>query len=171
MIEIARRFSGTPTMADISGLVFTVLGMSFEVASTIYSYAKEVKSAKLEIQQLSSELFALIGVLERMKTQQEQLSAGQFSDETNLFASKNNQGSLRKVLQELIEFLQDLHKSLMPPKSSFQAKLQKLKWPFKQSDTQKHLSRLERVKTYLMLSLMTDDKFASPRYGKSMRWN
>ena len=158
----------TLIMADISSLVLTVLGMSFEVASTIYSYAKEVKSAKLEIQQLSSELFALIGVLERMRTQQQQISAGQLSDETSVFASKDNQGSLRKVLQELIEFLQDLHKSLMPSKTSFQAKLQKLKWPFKQSETQKHLSRLERVKTYLMLSLMTDDMFASLGYGKSM---
>lgn len=51
------------TMADLSGIILTVLGVSFEVTSTIYTYAKDVKNASKDIQQLSNEIFALIGVL------------------------------------------------------------------------------------------------------------
>lgn len=146
-------------MADVSGLVLTVLGFSFEVASTIYSYAKDVKGAKNEIQQLSNEIFALIGVLERMKVQQSQTASGQSIDQSKVFAQEESQASLVKVLHESLEFLQELHKRLTVPKSRFQSKLQKLTWPLKESETSQHLQRLERVKTYMILSLMTDEVF------------
>lgn len=147
-------------MADISGIILTCLGLSFEVASTIYNYAKDVHDAKQDIQSLSNELFALIGVLERMKMQQghqEQLSSATLVDNRKAFARKENQPIIRQVLQQTIEFLQDLHARLVPPKSRFQARLQKLKWPFKEGETKRHLERLERVKSYLILSLMTDE--------------
>ena len=150
-------------MADISGLILTCLGLSFEVASTIYNYAKDVQHAKQDIQQFSNELFALIGVLERMKIQQEhqeQLSFGRLEFKLNAFARKENQPIHRQVLQQSIEFLQELHKRLVAPKSRFQVRVQKLKWPFKEGETKRHLERLERVKSYLILSLMTDQKFA-----------
>ena len=50
-------------MADLSSLIFTVLGVSFEVTSIIYTYAKDVKRASKDMQQLSNEIFALVGVL------------------------------------------------------------------------------------------------------------
>ncbi len=148
-------------MADVSGLVLTILGVSFQVASVIFSYVGDVKGAKGNIQQLSNELFALIGVLERMKMQQEQFSSGKSTDHSKAFAQESNQESLRQVLQQSLEFLQDLHKRLLAPKTRFQARIQKLKWPFEQSETTQHLQRLERIKTYLILSLMTDEMFAS----------
>lgn len=146
-------------MADISGVILTVLGLSFKVASIIYNYSRDVKGAKNEIQQLSSELFALIGVLERMKGQQEQLSSGIATDQSKAFVQEKSQESLRRVLQQSIEFLQDLHQRFETPKSRFQAKLQRLNWPFEESETKQHLQWLERVKSYLILSLMTDEMF------------
>lgn len=150
-----------PIMADISGLVLTVLGLSFKVASAIYSYSNDVKDAKGDIQQLSNEIFALIGVLEQLKVNQEQISTGKWTDHSKAFSQDSNRGSLRHVLQKSLEFLQDLHKRLESPKTRFKAKIQKLKWPFEQKETTQHLQRLERVKTYLILSLMTDEMFAS----------
>lgn len=150
-------------MADISGLILTCLGLSFEVASTIYNYAKDVQDAKQDIEQFSNELFALIGVLERMKMQQEQqeqICFGRPADSSKAFARKENQPIFRQVLQQSIEFLQELHKRLVAPKSRFQVRVQKLIWPFKDGETKRHLERLERVKSYLVLSLMTDEMFA-----------
>lgn len=150
-------------MADISGLVMTVLGFSFRVASAIYSYSSDVKDAKGDIQQLSNEIFALIGVLERLKVNQEQISTGKWKDHSKGFSHDSDRVSLRHVLQKSLEFLQDLLKRLEPPKTRFKAKIQKLKWPFEQKETTQHLQRLERVKTYLILSLMTDEMFAPIR--------
>lgn len=156
-------------MADISGLILTCVGLSFEVASAIYNYVKDVRDAKQEIQQLGNELFALIGVLERMKVQQEQqeqqelqgqLSFGGLAGNSKAIVQKDNQPILRQVLQQSIEFLRELHKPLVAPRSRFQVRVQKLKWPFKEGETDDHLKRLERVKSYLILSLMTDQMSA-----------
>lgn len=151
-------------MADVSGLALTVLGVAFEVASTIYKYAKQVDSAKHEIQQLSNELFALIGVLERIKMQQEEISSGKPTSGSNVLTQEDNQASLRKVMLESLEFLQELQDRLKIPKSRFQAKLQRLAWPLKEGEVKQHLQRLERVKTYMILSLMTDEVLESAVY-------
>lgn len=146
-------------MADVSSLILTVLGLSFNVATTLYSYAKDVKGARGDIQQLSNELFALIGVLQHLKMQQEstlvELSA------KHLLAEESNRPIVQEVLHECIEFLQELQQKLMVPKSRFQAKLQKMKWPFQRDEIRQHLQRLERVKTYFMLALMSDEMSAS----------
>ena len=146
-------------MADISGLILTVLGLSFTLASTLYSYAKDVKGARSDIQQLSNELFALIGVLQHLKMQQE----GQMAEkpDEHSFAGESNQPVFREVLQECVEFLQELQQKLMTPKSRFQAKIQKMKWPFQSDEIKQHLQRLERVKTYFMLALMSDEMLVS----------
>ena len=161
-------------MADISGLILTCLGLSFEVASTIYNYAKDVHNAKQEIQQFSNELFALIGVLERIKVQQEQqeqICFGRPADSSKAFAREENQPIFRQVLQQSIEFLQELHERLVAPKSRLQVRVQKLKWPFKEGETKRHLERLERVKSYLVLSLMTDEMFAIIRSSRCLSTN
>lgn len=50
-------------MADVSGLIIAVITVSFKVTSKIWSYCKDVKNAPKEIEMLSSEIFALGGVL------------------------------------------------------------------------------------------------------------
>ena len=146
-------------MADISGLILTVLGLSFNLASTLYTYAHDVKGARGDIKALSNELFALIGVFQHLKMQQE----GQVPEKIDeqLFAEEPNQPIFREVLQECIEFLQELQQKLMTPKSRFQAKIQKMKWPFQSDEIKQHLQRLERAKTYFMLALMSDEMSSS----------
>ncbi len=161
---------------DVSGLVVTGLGICFEIASTLYSYGIQVKGARRDIQNLSNELFGLIGALEHLKTQQEDqiiyeanpLQPPPYSesgekdrktDDNNQQAStrKSHQANISLVLQQTVEFLQELQKSLKMPKTRLGAAVQRLKWPLRESEVKDHLVRLERVKTYFVLSLVTDD--------------
>ena len=161
---------------DISGLVATSLGICFEVASTLYSYGKQVKGARKDIQNLTNELFGLIGALEHLKVQQEQQpfpdtqslqppayeeidSVPSKTDRSRVdgSTSSNSQENFVSVLKQTVEFLQELQQSLIEPKSRFNAALHLMKWPLRESEVQRHLSRLERVKTYFILSLVAGE--------------
>ena len=159
---------------DISGLVVTSLGICFEVASTLYSYGKQVKGARKDIQNLSNELFGLIGALEHLKIQQEHKTTQESSllpplnyEDIDIAQTKTNagDGSADKTLQENVysvlrqtfEFLQELQQSLREPKGRLNATLHLMKWPLRESEVQRHLGRLERVKTYFILLLVTDE--------------
>ena len=166
-------------MADISGLIITVLGVGAEITSKLYQYGKQVKGASRDILALSGELYSLLGILEQVKRQQEQALLS--DDETlvnkteaigspdasskdpscgpadNDAAVESQRSSTRSVLNQTLEFLQQFLQDLVPKKGRFASKLQLLQWPFKEVDVQKHLQRLERVKTYFLLSLVTDE--------------
>lgn len=163
-------------MADVSGLVITALEVGFEITSKLYEYGKQVRGARREIQALSSELFSLLGILEQVKRRQEQILLGDdetLVNETGAFQSPNTSSkgltslsdddaeskisNTHSVLNQTLEFLQDLLQTLTPRKGRFANKLQLLQWPFKENEMKKHLKRLERVKTYFLLSLVTDE--------------
>ena len=169
-------------MADLSGLVVSALAVSFEIASTLYGYGKQVKGARKEIRALSGELFGLIGVLEHVKLQdesrfledEETLRNGSedadslkpsnelsLSDGHSLASTVFEQGSqmakATNVLKETLEFLRELRHSLDEPKGRFALAVSLLKWPLKESDMKKHLTRLERVKTFFVLTLVTGE--------------
>lgn len=139
-------------MADVSGLILTVISLSLNVASTIHGFAQNVRPASESIRGLSSELFALIGVLEHMKLQRQQAAPSE------LEASLNSRGpsSTKQVLEDTLVFLQELRKSLEPPQSRVKVAVQKMRWPLKETETNSHLQRLERVKTYFILSQVTE---------------
>ncbi len=117
-------------MADISGLVMTVLDLSFNLASTLYTYAKDVRGARGDIQQLNNEPFALIGVLQHLNMQQESQAFGKPA--ANVVVEVSNQPIVQEILQECVEFLQELHQKSMIPKSRFQAKFKKNEVAFSQ---------------------------------------
>ncbi|KAL9609937.1 MAG: hypothetical protein Q9167_005333 [Letrouitia subvulpina] len=163
---------------DVSGLVVTGLATCFEVASLLYSYGKQVKGARRDIQNLSNELFGLIGALEHLKIQQEHNAAQDAESsqpppyqemEIDDNTSKTNYGkesisdsntqppNMASVLKQTIEFLRELQQSLLEPKGRLNAAIHLMKWPLRESEVQRHLDRLERVKTYLVLSLVTDE--------------
>jgi hypothetical protein len=149
---------------DLSSTILTFLGLTYGLTSTLYSYAREVKDAKRDIQDLSSELFALIGVLEHLKRQQ----SDAWNDSGNglVVAQSAGDGSIREdstmpidatrnVLNETMVFVQELYKTLEIPKKR---SIQRLTWPLKDSQTKSHLQRLERAKTYFILAAVTDDR-------------
>lgn len=167
------------------GDVITALELGYEIALKLYEYGKQVKGASRDIQALSGELFSLLGILEQMKRQQEQtlLSDDEtLVNETEVLRSpsisskspnnplsdddaaiESQKSSIRSVLNQTLEFLQQLLQNLVPKKGRFASKVQLLQWPFKENDYKKHLQRLERVKTYFLLSLVTDEADQSRR--------
>lgn len=162
---------------DLSGLVLTALAVSFELASELYSYGKHVKGARRDIQSLSNELFGLVGVLEHLKLQQDQghlddlestgppeysevqegWDTNQLKDDVSAQDAQNT--NVRSILRQTLEFLEELQKALIEPKGRFQSAVHLLKWPLKEGEMKKHLKRLERVKTYFVLSLVTAEGF------------
>jgi len=64
-------------------------------------------------------------------------------------------------LKQTLEFLEELQKALVEPKGRFKKATHLMKWPLKEGETEKHLKRLERVKTYFVLSLVTDEAFVT----------
>ena len=158
---------------DVSSLVISSIAIAFEVTSTLYSYGKQVKSARRDIQNLSNELFGLIGALEHFKLQQdnhlleekEQIRPPAYSavESADLISrhAKGGKGvhedNVVSVLNQTIAFLQELQQKLKEPKGRLGIVVHLLKWPLKDNEVQKHLSRLERVKTYFVLSLVTDE--------------
>ena len=143
-------------MADLSGLILTALGLSYELTSSLYTYAKSVKSAKDDIHKLSTELFALIGALEHINRQNKQSSS---SDHAKGVAQVPHREMFQNVLDDCIRFLKELRTVLIIPKGQLQARRYKMLWPFKESQTRQHIERLERVKTYMVLSLVTDEMY------------
>lgn len=126
-------------MADpisIFGLAVTV----GQILSTLYEYGQGVKDARKDVTQLSTELFALKGVLEQIDAKHGK--AFVFTDG-------------EEVVRSTHDFLQSLLVKLAIPKSSISKAVQSLKWLFDKSDMTKHLARLERVKTWLILVFMT----------------
>ena len=167
---------------DVSGLIISALAISFEITSTLYRYGKQVRGARTDIQALSSELYGLIGVLEHLKLQHEPSLAGDeetLVDESDYAGFLRSSGKLRisqdddpasgvpmqglqtiqatSVLRRTLEFLQELQQSLAEPKGRLALAVHLLKWPLKDRDVKKHLQRLERVKTFFVLTLVTGE--------------
>lgn len=140
-------------MADVSGLILTVIGISLDVASRIYRYSQDVKTASAGMQGLGNELFALIGVLEHVKLQRQHLNPTTPSETSGL----KGLNSMQKILEETLVFLQGLKSSLDSPQGRLKNTVQKLKWPLKEKETNSYLERLERVKTYFILSQVTEE--------------
>ena len=161
------------------GDVISALDVGYEIAAKLYEYGKQVKGARRDIQALSGELFSLLGILEQVKRQQGQALLGDdetLVNETEAIGSpdasskdftnppadheavvESQRPSTQSVLNQTLGFLRDLLHTLVPKKGRFASKMQLLKWPFKEDDIKNHLNRLERVKTYFLLSLVTDE--------------
>jgi len=142
---------------DCATQAITILDFAFRISSQIYTYTKDVKEARRDIDALSNELFALIGVIERLRH-----SDGHGDANINTLPRLHSQPGFLRVMNETLDFLQNLHATLETPRGRLDKALQKMKWPLKGEETKRHLERLERVKTYFLLSIMTNDLCVIP---------
>lgn len=138
-------------MADPISITGLLLQLSQSLSSLI-SYTKAVQAAKSETQKLSQELFALKGILDHLAAQVE-LKPPPYESEAS---APFNPEILIRALQTTNEFLSSLLRDLEEPATKFGKLKQKLEWPFTQDQFNTHLNRLERVKSWLILVLMTD---------------
>lgn len=134
---------------SITGLILD----TGKIISSLISYAKAVQSAVSEIRKLSEELFALKGILEHLSNDAAQdVPKWQEAELPDPF----NREIMMRVLATTNEFLQSLLTDLETPRTKFKRLKQKMQWPFTQEESNGHLARLERVKSWLILVLMAD---------------
>ena len=132
---------------SITGLVIEVS----HVLSCLIRYGKAVQTAKSEIRKLSEELFTLKGILEHLAAQIDDVAKWEEA-ETSPF----DRDVMARVLRTTNEFLQSFLVDLETSETKFKRLKQTLKWPFTQTQVIEHLTRLERVKSWLILVLMAD---------------
>jgi hypothetical protein len=139
-------------MADplsIAGLILAIGG----VVQILVNYGSDAKDARKDIQSLTTELFALKGVLEHIEYQQRAFSA----DPTSPKSVKYDSQEFSRMLESAKELLESLRKSLKPAQSHFGQSVQRMAWPLKKDDVQKQIARIERVKTWLIVVMTTDN--------------
>ena len=140
-------------MTDAISAIITI----GEIVWTLHDYANLVKEAQDEICRLSKELFALKGVLEYIDSRRQVLASTNGADAgTNntkdIFSSDEFQG----VLSSTILHLQCLLTTLQQPKGRLKRAISKLTWPLTKADFEDHIANLERVKSWFILTMMTD---------------
>jgi hypothetical protein len=139
-------------MADplsIAGLVLSI----GSVVQILVNYCLDAKDARKDIQSLTTELFALKGVLEHIEYQQQAFSSDLTSPKPAKYASQE----FSRMLESAKELLESLRKSLEPTQSHFGRSVQRMSWPLKKEDVQKQILRIERVKTWLIVVMTTDN--------------
>lgn len=126
-------------MADpisITGIVVTIGGL----IKLLYDYGKAIDDAQQDIVSLCGELSALKSVLLDFESGCE----GQVAP----FVSERLIGT-----QTLVD---DLCSKLTPRTRTRERVFQSLKWPFNETQVQRTLGEVERLKTWFMLRMMTD---------------
>lgn len=139
-------------MADplsIAGLVIAIGG----VVQALVNYSSDASQAGKDIQSLTTELFALKGVLEHIQYQQQTFPSDSYSSKSTKYDSQE----VSRIVEFTKELLDSLQKSLKPAKSHFGQSVQHLKWPMKKDEVQKQIGRIERVKTWLIVVMTTDN--------------
>ena len=137
-----------------------------QIIAVTYKYGKGVNDAKEEIKCLCSELFALKAALEcsQMIVDTSANTDGDSDDDekaesrlalgSTLIATREFRGMLEATEQLLAE-LSNRFQKLQRPKRSLGTSLI---WPFIKEDIQKDVQRLERLKSYFVLTITTDNR-------------
>ncbi|KAJ6021911.1 hypothetical protein N7540_007415 [Penicillium herquei] len=145
-------------MADPISVTSLVLDVGHILARLI-KYAKTVQIANVEIRRLSEELFALKGILEHVVAH----TPGHLATDEDMRMKQESEFDyelMTKVLHATNEFLQSIIIELNIPKTGLQRVTQKLKWPFTQERVKDQLAHLERIKSWLVLVLVSDQSLA-----------
>ncbi|KAJ5614448.1 hypothetical protein N7528_008102 [Penicillium herquei] len=136
---------------SITGLIVDVS----HIVSRLIQYGKDLKSAKSDMRKLSEEMFALRGILDHLSAQKAS-EPPTYQEVESESPMPSNEDVMMRVLQTTKEFLDSLMKDIEPAETKFKNIKQKLEWPFTQEKINAHLTRLERVKTWLILVLTAD---------------
>ncbi|KAJ5572097.1 hypothetical protein N7535_005757 [Penicillium sp. DV-2018c] len=134
------------------------------VLSSLIRYAKTAQTAKSEVRKLSEELFTLKGILEHLAAQTEHTPKCQESEHITF-----DRVVMGRVLHTTSELIQSLLADLETAETKFKRLKQTLKWPFTQTEVLEHLTRLERVKSWLILVLTADQNSADREMQHELR--
>lgn len=136
--------------ASIVGILITV----GQVLSSLYDYSASVKEARQDISDLSAELFALRAILEHIKRQYDTNNSHLQKNESSVLAREYSDVA-PEVLNSTGACLGALLERLEQPKSTIKKAFKSLTWPLDKTEVSKHVARLERLKSTLILIFVT----------------
>ena len=125
-------------MADPVSITGIVLQVGSLVQS-LYEYGKAVRYAQKDIVRLCSELSALKSVLSDLESRSDQ----------HVEATKERLETTQSLMSDIIQ-------ELAPKTRKYERGLQSLKWPFSEAQVRITLDRIERLKSWFLLRMMTD---------------
>lgn len=143
-------------MADPVSITSLVLEIG-HVVSSLIRYAKDLRGARSEPRKLTEELFALKGILEHLHPSAQQFEEKKPPPPPYRPNTALDPSTLDNVLRSTSEFLHTLLTELEEPETRFKGLKQRLEWPFTQKEFNAHLTRLERVKSWLILGMVADN--------------
>ena len=139
-------------MADpvsIIGLVFQI----GDIVRRVFEYGKGVKESKAEIRTLCEELFALKGVLEHLQQRSESM---QDIDEDDGIIRFMDSVEFLDMARSTKEFLDSLLSRLTVPTDKLHRAVKALTWPLNRREITTHIERITRVKTWFVMTMMSD---------------
>lgn len=134
-------------MADpvsVAGLVLAIP----PIVGMLMTYYSDTKEAKADVQHHAADLFSLKGILEYI----ESVRAGQSENDVYKYDSSD----FARLLEATREALRDLQASLKPKASALGHLMQRVTWSHKKKEVQEQFTRLERLKSGFMITMMGD---------------
>jgi hypothetical protein len=139
-------------MADPVGLCLSITTL----VNQLYDYGSAVKAAQRDVTALCAELSALRSTFELLSTQ-------------DRAADQNNHGEFQSMLQSTELLLDGLSSKVGKKDTTLQRRMQSLKWPFNAGDIRETLLKLERLKSWFLLSFAVDDRRSSDSLHAQMK--
>lgn len=139
-------------MADPLSVIGLVVSLQ-DITTSVYKYRKHVRESKNEILALWSELLAFKGVLEQVAALQDMAEYDQDGMDAMVLLQSNN---FKNMLESTRTFVDGLAEGLVKTKRRDQL-MQIVKWPFTRDEMKDHRRGLERVKTWFILALTSDN--------------
>jgi hypothetical protein len=143
--------------ASVAGLIV----LAGQIANSIYQYGNDVRNARREIDQLCVDLFALKGTLEHVRLHIESCklidddvdSSSTFTLPSQIFRTDEFDG----MLSSTDALLRDLYGVLNKTRDRKRNIMQHLTWPFTKKEMQEYTDRLEKMKSYFILAITSDN--------------
>lgn len=140
-------------MAEGLGIAASIIAIS-QLTAKVTQYINGVKKAPDSQQKLLDELNSLIIVLSALQSY-----ATANPDSATLCKLNDNDGPLRKRIEELKDLLSKMNRTLTKA-STMRRMLKRLKWPLQEKDTSEFTARLGGLKSDFSLALNMDQAVA-----------
>ncbi|KAI9849685.1 MAG: hypothetical protein M1837_002811 [Sclerophora amabilis] len=130
-----------------------------QVLASIYRNGKDAKDTSKEVNHLCSELFGLRSALEHLRMNLESCAEVSGPGEApHAFSSPHvKTQEFSAMLSDADSLVQELHKCLERKPGRLNSVLYSLTFPLKKDDIKTYIQRLERQKTYFILTTTTDN--------------
>jgi hypothetical protein len=138
----------------------SIAGLAIQIGSIVkelYQYGRQAKAAQNDLVGLCSELLVLKSVINDLET--EHSTGNEITREPDYL----------ETIQSTQDLIEALSSRLRSKETSKGRLIQSLRWPFDSNEVQATIAKIERLKTWFLLRLMTDARKTNSDVQASMR--